>query len=302
MGESKKENTNLEEREARGKILNKISLIIAIVLICAACFGMGYAVNFKYVVNNTNATSNQKKSKTSSVDSPVDKNGTTECVSEGFTVENLDVTDPVVQNTVKKISIGAGHYCGVWNMYSDKAIFNAKEDIDNSLAFDIVLANLFEEGYKLEEGNELSKADFDAKLASIFGKDYKFTKYEDLLVCPQFKWDESKQAWVQGVSACGGTCGPHSMKRVVKAHIAGDAMTVYVRVLFSKYDSDANKARYYSDAKYTNELTDSLDGHIEYGDKIINETDANFNKGALYKLVFAKENDNYVFNSSELIK
>ncbi len=298
MSESKKEKKSLEEREARGKIFNKIGLIILILLLCAVSFGFGFCSNLKIVNNTSNATSNQKKSSTSKDVEVVDKNGTTECESQGMTVENLDVTSPEVQNAIDKISYAINHYCGVWDAYSTKQIFNSN-DFSNSLAFEMVISKFYSDGRKLEEGSEITKSEFDSKLASLLGSNYKFTEYKDQNVCPNYKWDETKQAWIQGVSGCGGTCGPHSMKRVVKAHKTDNSMTLYVRVIFVDYESDTYN--YYGDAAKTKKLTDELEGYYDHSLKVVSESDANYNKGALYKLNFSKENDNYVFNSSELV-
>jgi hypothetical protein len=297
MGESKKENTNLEEREARGKILNKISLIIVIVLLCAACFGMGFATTFRIVNNTTNAKSNSKKS-SSSVTDVVDDKGTTECESNGVTVENLDVTDSLVLNAVDNISHAINSYCGVWDMYSTKQKYT-KNDISNTLAFEMVMSNLFKAGHKLDTGDVITKDEFDKVLHSILGSDYKFN-YESYKGCPHIDWDESKKQWTVGLSGCGGTCVYRNGSMTVKAIKTDDTLTIYQRVIFYKIGSD-DSVRYYADAAKTKDITDSLSTYEEFGARFFKDTAENFNKGALYKLNFTKENDNYVFDSSELI-
>ena len=193
MSESKKEkkNENLEEKEARGKVLNKIGLIIVIVLLCAACFGLGFGTNFRIVNNTTNATSNKKNSKTNSVSNEktlTDPTGTTECSYEGSDVEFLDVTDPLVQETADKIDHAFNSYCGVWDYFTD-GIFTAK-DFNDDLVFDIGMYEAYKGGNKqLKEGTEITKNDLYSALRRVFGMDFadKFNGYKDYNKCPGYK-------------------------------------------------------------------------------------------------------------------
>lgn len=281
-----------KEVTVKSKNCNNISLIILIIILCLCSFAFGFCMNFKYTTNNYNSTSNQKNLSTSKSSNESYKNGTTECEADGYTIENLDITDPEVQKAIDDISIGLDKYCGVWDMYST-GVFNSS-DISNELAFRMVVANMSKYGREFKEGSEISKESFDASLASILGKDYKFTEYKTFNTCPSYTWDANKQAWVEGVSACGGTCGPHDLKKIVKAHKAGDTLTIYVRVIFT--DNTGNTIKYFSDSNMTKEIAVDKDY-----DGFIRETDANFHQGSLYKLIFVDENGNYAFHSSELI-
>ena len=303
MSENKKEkkNENLEEKEARGKVLNKIGLIIVIVLLCAACFGLGFGTNFRIVNNTTNATSNQKKSKTNSVSNEktlTDPTGTTECSYEGSDVEFLDVTDPLVQETADKIDHAFNSYCGVWDYFTD-GIFTAK-DFNDDLVFEIGMYEAYKGGNKqLKEGTEITKNDLYSALRRVFGMDFadKFDGYKDYNKCPGYKYDSSKEVFTQQPSACGGTCGPHHQKKIVKAVLSDGALIIYERVVFINYTDDG-KIRYYEAIKQGDEITDKL--KLD-NDGIFVQTDSNYNYGSLYKLTFTREDGNYVFASSEYL-
>jgi len=297
MGESKKEKDNLEEREARGKILNKIALIIVIVLLCAACFGIGFAVNFKIVNNTSNATSNQKNSKTNAVSNEktlTDPTGTTECNYDGNNVDFLDVTDPLVQETSSKVENALSRYCGVWDEYTD-GIFSAN-DFDKTLVFEMGMREAYKSANKqFKEGIEISKNDFYSALRRLFGKDFadKFDGYKDYNGCPSFKYDATKEVFTQQPSACGGTCGPHNVKKIVKAIKSDNSLIIYQRVVFL-----GENFKYFKDSKLTNEINSQLS--LDNDGFIIN-TDSNYNKGSLYKLTFNYEDGNYVFATSEYL-
>jgi len=307
MGESKKklkeekEEKEVEQLDSKGKLINKITLIAAIALLCAGCFGIGYAVNFNYVVNNTNATSNQKKSKTNSVSNEktlTDPTGTTECSYEGSDVEFLDITDPLVQETADKIDHAFNSYCGVWDYFTD-GIFTAK-DFNDDLVFEIGMYEAYKGGNKqLKEGTEITKNDLYSALRRVFGMDFadKFDGYKDYNKCPGYKYDSSKEVFTQQPSACGGTCGPHHQKKIVKAVLSDGALIIYERVVFINYTDDG-KIRYYEAIKDGDEITDKL--KLD-SDGIFVQTDSNYNYGSLYKLTFTREDGNYVFASSEYL-
>lgn len=302
MSESKKEkkNENLEEKEARSKVLNKIALIIAIVLLCAACFGIGFGTNFRIVNNTTNATSNKKNSKTNAVSNEktlTDPTGTTECSYEGIDVEFLDVTDPLVQETADKIDHAFNSYCGVWDYFTD-GIFTAK-DFNDDLVFEIGMYEAYKGGNKqFKEGTEITKNDLYSALRRVFGMDFadKFDGYKDYNKCPGYKYDSSKEVFTQQPSACGGTCGPHHQKKIVKAVKSNDSLIIYERVVF--INTAGSGIRYYEAIKQGDEITDKLELD---NDGIFVQTDSNYNYGSLYKLTFTKEDGNYVFSSSEYL-
>ena len=299
MSESKnkkKKEESLEEKEARGKVLNKITLIIAICLLCAACFGLGFGTNFKLVRNTTNATSNQKKS-SGSEKSLADPTGTTECSYEGSDVEFLDVTDSLVQETADKIDHALTKYCGVWEYFTD-GTFTADE-FDENLVFEMAMVDAYKSANKsFGEGTEISKNDFYSAVRRLFGKDFadKYDSYRDHRGCPNFNYDSSKQVFVQQPSACGGTCGPYHQKKIVKAIKSDSELIIYERVVF--VNNADSKIRYYEAIKDGDEITDKLE--LDH-DGIFVQTDSNYNLGSLYKLTFTYEDGNYVFSSSEYL-
>lgn len=277
-------------KEEKSRKLNKVSLIIMICILMIFCFGIGYAFKDRLSVNNFNSSSQKNSSKGAS---------STEC-AELDVVENLDVTDSQVSNLIATLSRANTYYCGVWDYYT--AGKYTTSDISNDLAFAITMSNLYADGVKLDEGTEVSKEQFSKKLASIFGKDYEY-EYVDRRGCPSYTYDSSKEAYIQGIAACGGTCGPTNMKRIVKAIKTDSTMEIYVRVLFIDDYTNAIKVngqeflKYYKDAAKSQEL--DLDRDYE---NFPYETDSNYNKGSLYKFTFNNEDGNYVFVSSELVE
>lgn len=208
-------------------------------------------------------------------------------------VENLEVTSKEVTDLFDSITHGVTEYCGVDNYFADKKV--TTNDIDNGLASSIVLYNLYQSGVKYGEGTTITKKQVEDSITKLFGKNYKYT-YGNIRNCPSYTYDVEKEVFTAGPSGCGGTCGPHNMKKVVKATKSDSKIELYVRILFIGEYTNDQKIKYYSDYKKTKEadLEKDKDG-IPY------ETDANYQKGSLYKMTFTKEDNNYVFTSSELV-
>ena len=300
MSESKKEKKeekDLEQIETRGKLLNKITLIIALLLICGSCYGIGFATNFKLVKNTSNASSNKTNSTTKIEKSLADPTGTTECNYEGENLDYLDVTDPLVQETADKIDHALTKYCGVWEYFTD-GTFTADE-FDENLVFEMAMVDAYKSANKsFGEGTEISKNDFYSAVRRLFGKDFadKYDSYRDHRGCPNFNYDSSKQVFVQQPSACGGTCGPYHQKKIVKAIKSDSELIIYERVVF--VNNADSKIRYYEAIKDGDEITNKL--QLDQ-DGLFMNVDSNYNYGSLYKLTFTKEDGNYVFASSEYL-
>ena len=281
-----KNELSIEEREEKSKIFNKIGLIILIVILCVCSFGFGYGSSASYIAKaSTNKNASTEK-------------GTVKCGANDSSLEILSTTDDEVLNVIDRISHADTYYCGVWDMYSTGDF--SVNDFSNKVAFHTTLNYLrSRDGLKFDENYELTKDTFDKALAEIYGKDYKFTEYKDQPSCPAFTWNESKQAWIVGEHGCGGTCGPHNMKRVVKAYKTNNTMVLEVRVIFVDYHDTIT---YYKDVNHTLNITDKLNTYLEFGDSHTNDSASNYNLGSLYELTFKLEDGNYVFSSSKLVK
>lgn len=206
-------------------------------------------------------------------------------------VENLEVTSKEVTDLFDSITHGVTEYCGVDNYFVDKKV--TINDIENGLASSIVLYNLYQSGVKYGEGTTITKKQVEDTIIKLFGKNYKYT-YGNIRNCPSYTYDAEKEVFTAGPSGCGGTCGPHNMKKVVKATKSDSKIELYVRMLFIGEYTNDQQIKYYSDYKKTKEANLEKDK-----DGIPYETDANYQKGSLYKMTFTKEDNNYVFTSSE---
>ena len=101
--------------------------------------------------------------------------------------------------------------------------------------------------------------------------------------CPYITY--SNGIYTMGENKCGFGCGAPSHKGISKAITNDQSIQIYVRVLFV-----GTRNAYYSDYQRNNLLEGVTFSNINNSDYL---------KGALYKLTFIKENENYIFESSE---
>lgn len=215
-------------------------------------------------------------------------------------IKVLEVTDSEVQDVFKKISNGLSTYCGVDDYYKNVKV--TSNDITNDLAFNIAVLQIYNDkvaqGIKnpfSAVGDAFTATEVETKIASTFGKDYKFT-HKTYELCPTFSYDVANNKYViLAMPGCGGTCGPSNLKRVVKAIKSDKTMELYVKVLFFGGVSEVD---YYKDFNKTQKVGGL---EIDWNTKLPTNSDANIAKGSLYKLVFEKEDNAYVFASSELV-
>lgn len=208
-------------------------------------------------------------------------------------VENLEVTSKEVTDLFSSITIGWNRYCGVNNYFTDKKV--STNDMDNDIVTAIVLSNLNKTGVTFNEGSTFTKKQVEDTITKLFGKNYKYT-YKTIDSCPIFTYDETKEVYTAGPSDCGGTCGAIAMKKVVKAIKTDSKIELYVRALFPEMATDENGYAYAKYYKYKS--NEEIQLERDYNNNPT-ETDANYQKGSLYKMTFTKEDNNYVFTSSE---
>lgn len=267
---------------------NKKGSSVIIIILLIAVLGLGGYIAYDKILGNA---------KTDDTEEKTNKDEKTDTKKEEK-VENLDVTNKEVTTLFKSVTNANGHYCGVSELFKDKKV--AANDIDNDLASDIALYNIRMNGKELNEGVTFTKKEMNDTIAKLFGKDYKYT-HGDIKNCPSVKYDANTEIYKVQPSACGGTCGPKNYVKIVKATKTNSKIELSIRVLFVG-DTDVTNAagnaypRYYKDSNKTVEVELQRDY-----DNIPYETDENYQKGSLYKMIFTNEDGNYVFTSSELV-
>ena len=257
-------NTNdVEIMKAKTKKKSKLPKIVIIVLIIIVLGLVGYIVYDK-VLNKKNDNSNT-----------IEEN-------------RLDVTSDIVNDTYDKFIHGYESNCNTeLEMYfNNKEIFN--KDIKNRDAFNIAIKLLSAEKNDLV----ISGEDMLNKIKSLYGDNYTFTNqtYNDLI-----KYDSETNNYTISMynpeSNCNNSKG--DMSKIVSAKTVGDNLELEVRVIFK----GPNKYIYYSD--YNKSKMMNAFGDLTFDNNELIEDD--YSKGDLYKIVFTKSNDNYIYNSSKLL-
>lgn len=257
-------NTNIiEELSQKPKKKSKAPKIIIITLIVIVLGLVGYIVFDKVF--------NKKVENTNTVEE-----------------NKLDITSDIVNDTYNRFIHGYESNCNTeLEMY-----FNNKElsnkDIKNRDAFNIAIKLLSEEKNDLV----ISGDDMLNKIKSLYGDDYTFTNqtYNDSI-----KYDSETNNYTISMyspeSSCNNSKG--DMSKIVSAKTVGDNLELEVRVIFR----GSNKYIYYSD--YNKSKMINAFGDLTFENDQLIEDD--YSKGDLYKVVFTKVNDNYIYNSSKLL-
>ncbi|MBP3841871.1 MAG: hypothetical protein IK997_07125 [Bacilli bacterium] len=282
--ENNNEVNNIQQQPEKQKRKGTgVIIVILLIVILGLC---GYIAYDKFLNNTKDDTTEEKETKNN------EKKETTK------KEENLEVTNKEVTDLFDSITNANTRYCGVSELFTDKKI--TVNDIDNDLASDIALYNLRTSGVSFKEGSTITKKQLDDTITKLFGKNYKYT-HGNIRNCPSFTYDESKEIYTVGMSACGGTCGPRDYVKIVKATKTDSKIELNIRVLFRGDEEFKNAGgysypKYYKDSKKTIEVDLTRDY-----ENIPLETSENYQKGSLYKMIFTNEDGNYVFTSSELV-
>lgn len=264
----------------------KKRIFISIIIVLVALLGVTqYMVYKNFIVGNNDniidTATIQKKQILSSETEKEEK------------IEVLDITNSEVRQLYNKISKGINFNCGINDYYTNKKVIAM--DIVNEVAYNIALSSLLDNdnGTGITIGQDFTEEMINNEIAKIFGKNYKFINQE-YGTCIQYKYDINTKTYKYSGGKCNSTCKNKNMVKIVKALKKNNTIEIYPRVLF--IDSKPNSLKYYKDYDRTlsvDLITDKIG--IPY------EIDENYAKGSLYKLIFTKEDNNYVFTSSELV-
>jgi len=262
------------------------SNVVVIVLLVLVILGLGgYILYDKVLVKKPNQDVEEKDNENK--DKTEDK------------VENLEVTGDFVSGLVDGISSGID--C---KDYREEYLFDTKfyaKNYSNEAIYNLVLHNMFDEVAANNNFVSFSADKVTTEVSKLVGKDYKF-EHKTYDTCPTWEYDSSAMLYkAPTYSACGCTTGPYrNLYSTVKAEKIGDVVNIYQRVIFV----DTSNGKGYKDKAKTKEITDLVRNTVDnYGNPSdsIKEDASNLSKGTLYKLVFEKENDNYIFVSSEAV-
>ena len=259
-----------KENEMRGR--NFVLFVVACILIVCIGFG-GFFLGMNYEDGEFFSKEDKSEEKTKK--------------KKETKIENLNVTDSIVQTVFNRINLN--DKCDSKIFISNKKI--TPTDVEDKSIASAVFAYFsrqnpnsnLAESYTRDQVNDASKV--------LFGKSFSYP-HGDVNLCPHYTFDAENGIYKQEGAGCGGTCSPFTIKtRIVRAQKVDDTLEIYVRALFPK------DGKYYSDYDKTNEL--SLVVNYE---GVPYDSDENYAKGDLYKFIFELEDDNYYFVSSEPVK
>lgn len=265
-----KQEVNIEPQKKKNSVLS----IILVIILMAACLVVGYFINDAGIFNfsEEKEVKQEEKEKKEEKKEPV--------------VTNYAVTDEKVANLIKNIDVGALDNCNGFEDYAnDKKV--VANDITSQKAFRIAeTAEFFNSGKQSITLDEFTKV-----VQKFLGKDYKFNPEDGMGKgkCMSYFYDASTKTFNKQETACGGTCGPITDYKMVKAVDTDGVLKIDVKVIFALLDE--GKDGYYSDYQKTNKI-----GTFE------EPIDPIYNKGSDYQFTFKLEDGNYVFVSSELVK
>ena len=260
---------------------SKIGVVILVIILMIACLCGGYFLSAKNVINF--GKSDAKEYNEGS------KKTETNCASE----EALDVSSDEVSTLVSRITSAQGVYCGFYKFFIDKKV--TPSDIEEKDISYMVFSQVIKNKGTTTDNKTFTKKEFEDAAHSLFGNKYEF-KHNNIETCPRLEYDANTGIYKDVSEGCGGTCGPSNHIRVVKAIKTDNGMDIYVRIIFVGYMiNKSNDYNYYGDYNGTKSIglktEDALRLAYEYDDLT--------KQGALYKISYAKEDNNYYIVSAE---
>lgn len=263
--EENKEIETLEEKKKGNK-----GLIVVIVLLLLICCGMGGFI----FMNKDKIFSTKSEPEAGDKEKKEEK----EPVVTVFEVDDAKISK-LIDNLI------VGFECNRLEVYTNDNKVSAS-DISNDIAYEVAVynqdSNLSKDSVSTDEITKL--------VQKYFGKDYKFdpeTLTDRKGQCISHYYDKASKQFAYQETACGGTCGPHTTYKIVKAVDTDGVLKLDVKVIFV----DQNITNFYSDYAKTN-IIGGFDNDVE----------SYFNQGSDYQFTFKNEDDNYAFVSAEPIK
>lgn len=247
---------------------------------------------------------------TSEIDK-VEKNENTSIEKVKSSAEILNIDEDIVLNNYERLKKGFGYYCGVYDYFSGGTVKNT--DLSEKVVINVAIMDILKDiqvsrpNYFFNEvGDAFTKKELRDKVTNIFGADYKYED-KDIEGCPTFVYKADLEKYViETPPACGGTCGPTNLDRVVSAKKIDDLMEINVRIIF-RGDSttlDSNKVQrmlYYKDHNKRN-VVEGIEYDYTQPEFAVDNIQ-NIRKGSLYKFTLKKVNDrDYTFLKAELVK
>ena len=188
-----------------------------------------------------------------------------------------------------------------WNNKKDKKTeiteefitsYNGKDTLSEEAVNKVIDENgkikkIDEENYYIEESN------VEEKYNQVFGE---YDNPTDVLTCPYYFYDSSKKIFLYN-RLCGGLYDQTQKAYIYDYKNSGKKYEIYVAVGYSKYDGE--KQNIYSSYITNNIYKEGIDKEEMINFKI---DDSNYNNFDHFKVIFEKDNNNFIFKSVEKVK
>ena len=266
-----------------------VFLIVMLFILGIGCIGGGYYLNESGLFDDEEYDMSEEYTESDEIEEENGEEQETTNTSENTEYEKYNK----LIDSLLKIDLAREreNSCSPLDIFViDKKV--VANDISNDMAWDIIMYDS-----SFEKGESISLDSVNSAIKKYLGKDYIFDpKSVNTNVCNgHYEYDETTKTYnlipIQG-GGCGGSCGPKTVYKIVKAVDTDGTLVLNVKVVFAKYEEGSEYA-YFSDYARTNGIGSNLF-----------DTDINtlFEKGADYLFTFKLEDGNYVFVSSEPAK
>lgn len=215
--------------------------------------------------------------------------------------EILETQSVIVATAIEKITLSQNCTSHPHVYLQDRKI--TAKDISNEDMYNIVLQQL----PAFKEYKDFTSDEIRTEIVKLAGADY---EYEDKTYPSSIIWTYDSENKKYVISSEQLNCKKDvytDIAKVTKAYKEDDEVIIYVRAIFTNPETK----KYYKDRALTQELTDldtndsvlmtnDMSSVIEKS-KIFKETSSNYQKAALYKVIFEVKDNSYKFISSEPI-
>ena len=228
--------------------------------------------------------------------------------------EELAVDDKLVTQSLAKIN------WKIEDFYkNDKLVVS---DIDNDVILSIAFASIVSEN---KDVSAVSTVDLDKNIKNIFGSKTKYTTSNSVDVsyafigCSRFTYDEKDSLYTREILGCdAGWRFNGIVSKVNKALKYDDRIEIYQKAMYYTSGSESTGPLetidfYKANVTSNPEGTDYYDKSALIAENVKNpgsgteftktmNLDDYYEKADTYKIIFTKENNNYVFTSIEILK